>query len=166
MILANDYLVCGLALRGTSGRYHTYAGNSVGRVLKLENDTTDKNASNEDVVITHWVKSRAICADPEKSTTFEFTFRRLWIEAKARASGSITTYFYKNLCTDTNRTTLATPEALSLADTDYNMVTPGLNASQGDCSAFQLEFRAATADLELEIWSFLYQVEAVGEIEL
>jgi len=165
---ATDYLICGTHLRGTGGRYYTYAGNNVGRVLRLEDDTTDKSApsgsTEVDAKITHSIRTRAICVDPEQATIFEFNFRRLWAELKARGSGSITTNFYKNLIE--TGVEIAIPSAMSLVNSGYTMTTPGLNTSQVGCTAFQLEFIGDTADLELEIWSFLYELEAIGEIGL
>uniref|UniRef100_A0A6M3K2W9 Uncharacterized protein n=1 Tax=viral metagenome TaxID=1070528 RepID=A0A6M3K2W9_9ZZZZ len=151
-----------VTLRGTDGRYYCYAGAYTGYVARLENDTTDKNSSNQDVIITHQIKTRAISLEQKLSTTLRFDFRRANIEAQARSSGTITTKFYKDLAT--SGTTIAIPAAISLVNTGYNLVTDGLDVSQYDCSCFQLEFIAATADLELEIWSILYEVEARGEI--
>jgi hypothetical protein len=159
---ANDYLVCGICLRGTDNRYYTYGGANNGRVLKLEDDTTDKNASDADVLITHNIKTRAIGFAQKMSVTEEFTFRQAWIEAKARSAGTLTTNFYKDLAT--SATAIATPAALSLINTGYNLVVDGINTRQTGCKCFQLEFEGATADLELEIYSFLYAAEVEGEV--
>jgi len=162
---ANSYLVCGLSLRGTDNRYYTYGGNSEGRVFKLEDDTTDKDESNADVTITHSVKTRAIAPIQRQSTTFEFTFRKAWVEAKAvtsPATKTITVKFYKDMAT--SGTALSTPGAIDLGNSGYSLAVDGVDASQENCVAFQLEFEASTADLEMELWSFMYSLAVRGEI--
>jgi hypothetical protein len=131
-------------------------------VFRLENDTTDKDASNADVAIEQRIKTRAICAEQKQATTLEFTFRKAFIEAKARASGTVTTYFYKNMAT--SGTAIAVPGAISLVSTGYDLVVDGIEASQTNCKSFQLEFVETVADVELEIYSFLYLIEARGEV--
>ena len=158
---AASYLVTGLCLRGTDGRYYAYGGNTAGFVFRLENDTSDKSATNVDVVIEQRLKTRAISADQKMATTLEFIFRKAFIEAKARSAGTITTYFYKDLASAA--TTLSSPAAISLINTGYSLAVDGVETNQTNCNVFQLEFVANTADLELEIYSFLYQLEARGE---
>lgn len=157
----SDYLVCGLALKGTDGRNYSYGGSSAGFVFRLENDTTDKDDANADVVITQKLKTRAICAEQKQSTTMEFTFRKMFVEAKARASGSVTTNFYKSGAT--SGVALTVPAAISLVSSGSNLVVDGIETSQGNCKSFQLEFVEAVADVELEIYSFLYLLEIRGE---
>jgi len=163
----NIDLITGLGLRGTDGRFYTYGGDAAGIVHRLENDTTDKTSANADAIITHTIKTRAISLLQKMSTTLSFTFRRVWIEAKARTTPTtktITTNFYKDLASAA--TALTSPSAMDLANTGYSLATPRIDASQEDCSCFQLEFSSATADLEMEIWSFLYEIDARGEIGL
>jgi hypothetical protein len=155
------YLVCGIDLKGTDGRDYSYAGNNEGFVFRLESDTTDKNAANADVAIEQRLKTRAVSAEQKQSTTLEFTFRKAFIEAKARASGSIVTNFYKNVATA--GTVLAVPAAISLVNTGYGLVTDGVDTSKEGCKTFQLEFVETVADVELEIYSFLYLLEIRGE---
>jgi hypothetical protein len=157
----NSYLRCGLGLRGSNNRFYTYGGNSEGRVFLLETDTTDKDETDADVAITHQIKTRAIGADPRTSVTLDFAFRSAVIEAKAQSSGSITTNFYADLAT--SGTALTAPAAIALTNSGYNLVVDGVNASQERIKCFQLEFVAATADVELEIYSFLYEVDSRGE---
>jgi hypothetical protein len=159
----NDFLTCGLSLKGTDSRYYTYAGTSAGFVFRLEMDTTDKTAANADVTITHSIKTRAISFDQEKSFTFTFDFREVIIEAKARTSGTITTKFYKDLAT--SGTTIANPTALSLVNSGYSLALDKLDTSQSECSCFQLEFECSTADVELEIYDFNYLTESRGELK-
>ena len=161
---ANDYLVSGISLRGTANRYHTYGGGSAGRIYRLENDTSDKDASDADVAITHQIKTRGISVDPKQSPSLTFTFRKAWIEAKAvtsPATKTITTKFYKDVAT--SGTTISAPAAISLGNTGYSLVVDGIDTSQPRCLAFQLEFVAAVIDLEMEIRSVLYTLEGVGE---
>jgi len=153
----------GCVLQGTDGRPYTYGGSSDGFVLRLENDTTDKNSSNSDVAIEHSLKTRAISADPKQATTLEFLFRRVWIEAKARSSGEITTKLYKDLASSGE--TLAKPSTMSLVNSGYSLATPSVGATKPNCKCFQLEFSLNSADIELEIWSFLYQISLEGVIE-
>jgi len=157
-------LLCGLSFRGTDNRYYVYGGDANGKVYRLENDTTDKDAAGADKAISHSVKTRAISAKQPDATTLRFTFRKVWIEAKARAvATALTTTFFKNLAT--TGTTLNVPAAMDLNETGKSLAVPGLDTSQEECMCFQLKFELATADLEMELWSFLYQVESRGEIE-
>ena len=157
-------LVCGLSLRGTNNRYYTYGGDANGRVYKLEDDTSDKNAANADVAISHKVKTRAISAKQPEATSLRFTFRKLWIEAQARGvSTALATKFHKNMAT--SGTVLNVPAVLNVQESGKDLSVPGLDTSQEGCMCFALEFSLATIDLEMELWSFLYQVEARGEIE-
>ena len=153
----------GCVLQGTDGRPYVYGGSSDGFVLRLENDTTDKDSSNSDVAIEHSLKTRAISADPKQATTLEFLFRRVWIEAKARSSGEITTKLYKDLASSGE--TLAKPSTMSLVNSGYSLATPSVGATKPNCKCFQLEFSLNSADIELEIWSFLYQISLEGVIE-
>ena len=165
----NVDLICGLSLRGTDNRYYTYGGDAVGTVYRLENDTTDKAENAEspyytDVAISHNIKTRAISAKQPEATTFRFTFRKLWVEAKARAvATAITITFYKNMATA--GTDLEVPAAVDLNVANHSLCVDGVDTSQENCSCFELQFALNSADLEMELWSFLYQVEARGEIE-
>jgi len=164
---ANDYLVCGLELRGSDNRYYTYGGANNGRVLLLEDDTTDKDASDADVAIDHSIKTRAISFVPKQSVSLDFTFRKLWVEAKARTSPStktITANFFKDLAS--SGTAITTPAAISLANTGYSLAVDGLTTNQVHCRCFQWQFVVGTADLELEIYSFLYTINVEGELDL
>jgi hypothetical protein len=158
---AADYLACGINLKGTDGRDYAYAGSSAGFVFRLESDTTDKDVANADVAIEQRLKVRAISAEQQQSTTLEFTFRRAFIEAKARASGTIVTNFYKNMASA--GVALAVPAPISLVNTGYTLVIDGVDTSQEGCKTFQLEFVETAADVELEIYSFLYLLEIRGE---
>lgn len=160
----NIDLLCGLSLRGTDNRYYAYGGDANGHIFRLENDTSDKSAANADVAISHNLKTRAISAKQPEATTLRFTFRKLWIEAKARAvATAITTTFYKNMAT--SGAVLTVPAAIDLNVANHSLCTDGVDTSQEGCVCFELKFSLAAIDLEMELWSFLYQVEARGEIE-
>ena len=157
-------LLCGLSFRGTDNRYYVYGGDANGKVYRLENDTTDKDAAGADKAISHYVKTRAISAKQPDPTTLRFTFRKLWIEAKARDVATVlTTTFFKNLA-DTGAT-LNVPAAMDINESAKDLSVPGLDTSQEECMCFELQFALASVDLEMELWSFLYQVESRGEIE-
>ena len=164
----NVDLVCGLSLKGTDGRFYTYGGDAAGTVYRLESDTTDKAENAEspyytDVAISHYIKTRAIAAKQEASTSLRFSFRKLWVEAKARAvATAITVTFYKNMATA--GTDLDVPAAIDLLVADHTLSFDGLDTSQENCVCFELKFALNTADLEMELWSFLYEVDARGEI--
>ena len=166
----NVDLICGLSLRGTDNRYYTYGGDALGTVYRLENDTTDKAEKGTtpyylDVAISHNIKTRAISAKQPEATTFRFSFRKLWIEAKARAvATAITVTFYKNMATA--GTALVIPAAIDLNVAAHGLCVDGVDTSQENCACFELQFALNSADLEMELWSFLYQVEARGEIVL
>jgi len=161
----NVDLVCGLSLRGDDNRYYTYGADAGSQVYKLETDTTDKTAANVDVAISHKVKTRAISVKPPEATTLRFSFRKLWVEGKAQDDPTaITTTFFKNMI-DTG-VALATPAAIDMEVDDHGLAFDGLDTSQEGCVCFELEFSLDSADLEMELWSFLYQLEARGEIVL
>ncbi len=157
---ASTHPITGLCLRDTNKQYQTYVGTSAGKVFRLENDTTDKDDSNVDVAISHNIKTRAISFEQEDSYTYETLFRGVQVEAKARSSGSLVTTLYKNLAS--SGTVLATPAAISIADSTYGIIVDGVDASHQLCICFQLQFAVATADVELEIYSFLYLADVIG----
>lgn len=166
----NVDLVCGISLRGTDDRYYTYGGDALGTVYRLENDTTDKaeNVASPyytDVAISHYVKTRAIAQQKPQGISLKFSFRKLWVEAKAASNPTaITTTFFKNMI-DIG-VALAVPAAIDLEVDDHGLSFDGLDVSQEGCVCFALQFALNSADLEMELWSFLYQVDARGEIVL
>ena len=157
---STSYVTCGLNFRGTDNRYYVYAGNSAGMVFKLEADTSDKNEANADVAIHQKLKSRAISYEQADTYSVDFLFRGVTLEAKARTSGSVITTFYKDL--QTSGTALAVPANISLVNTGYGLAIDRVDTSQQNCMCFQLEFEANTIDLELEFYSFLYQIDVEG----
>ena len=154
-------LLCGVNFKGGDNRDYTYGGDGDGLVQRLENDTTDKTTSNTDATITHSIKTRAVSLSQNQSTTLMFTFRRIQTEVKARTSGSITTTTFKDMAT--SGSALATPADMSLVNSGYNLATPYLDARVEGCMAIQAQFEVATADVEMEIYSWLYGLDAKGE---
>lgn len=157
----NIDLLTGLNFKGTDNRYYTYGGCANGFVWRLENDTTDKSTANADVAISHSVKSRAISATHQDSSSFVMLLRLIEGEFKARTAGSVTTKVYKDLAS--TGTTEAVPSAMSLINSGYSLVVPELDLSTEECLCFQVEFLLATADQEIEIWSFNYEREVEGD---
>jgi len=159
-------LVTGLIFRGTDNRYYVYGGSRGGLVMKLEDDTSDKTTSDVDQGINHSIKTRAISAEQGMTTTMRFTFRGVHIEAVARTSPTTKTIacnFFKDLAT--SGTALTKPDMMDLTNAGYDLVLPKLSASHENCGTFQLEFSVTEDDLELEVHSFLYAVDARGEID-
>ena len=151
-----------LNLKGTDNRFYTYGASSAGFVLRLENDTTDKNSSNVDVAIDHSVKTRAISAE-EVGVSLLFTLRRLWAVMKARSAGTITTNLFKNMAT--TGVEIATPSAMSMVASGEGLATEALDLGAQACSCFQIEFSLNVVDQEMEIWSMLYELEARGLLD-
>jgi hypothetical protein len=151
-------------IKGSDDRYYTYGGSSGGFVMKLEDDTSDKNASNVDTAISHSIKTRAIAPEEELGISLSFTLRRLWAVLKARSTGTITTKLFKNMAT--SGSTLSTPAAISMVSSGEGLTTKNLDISVQGCSCFQIEFSLGVIDQEMEIWSMLYELEARGLLEL
>jgi hypothetical protein len=156
-------LVAGIDLKSPDGEDRIYAGSQGGFVMRIEYDTSDKDAGNADTIIIHEIKTRALAAAPDESTTFRFTFRKLWAELKARAAGTLTTILYKNR--KSSGSTLTVPSALSLVGSNGEQtVVPSVHSSEENCYSIEFTFRSETMDQEMEIYSFLYEIDATGEI--
>jgi len=151
-------LKTGLNLNGSDNRYYTYGGTSAGWVMRLENDTTDKNVSNADVAIDHSITTRAISGVQKLSTSNEFTLRKIWAELAARAAGDLVTTLYKDQIA--TGAVLSTPAALSMVSAaSAGVVSPKLDISTEACINFSIQFRLNTVDQEMEIYSMIYGVE-------
>jgi len=153
-------LLCGISFKGADNRDYTYGGDTDGFIHRLENDTTDKTTSNTDTTITHNIKTRAISANPEQSTTLLFTFRRIQCEFKARSSGSVTTTVFSDV--DQTGAASATPSAMSLVNSGKDLAVPYLDESVEGALTIQAKFEVATADVEMEIYSWLYELGLRG----
>jgi len=154
-------LTCGLLFRGTDNRHYTYGGNATGFIFRLENGSVDKDVANTNQDIVSSIKTRAISAEQDKSTTLKETFRKSWIEAKALdASSAIVTKIYPDVAE--TGTVITTPVAMNLQRANYDLVTPTIEDSIENISCFQMEWLAT--GLDFQIYSFLYQVDARGEL--
>ena len=149
----------GLCFKGTDDRYYTYGASSGGYVMRLEHDTTDKTTGDVDTAIEHYVTTRAISAQQGVSPTFRFLFRGVWVEMKAQSAGSLTTTIFPDMAT--SGTTLATPAALSMVNSGYDLAFDYVTDSR-ECVSFQLKFLLNTADQEMLLYSFLYMLDTRG----
>ena len=154
-------LSTGVGFSSNDGREYCYGGSADGFVMRLETDTTDKNAANADVLISHSVKTRAIGYE-ESERLVKFSLRRVLAELKARSVGSITTKTFKDrVSTGTAQTT---PQAMSMVRTGYNITVPHVevNPTLEDCQCVEIEFSLGVADQEMEIYSFCYEISGRG----
>ncbi len=160
-------LTTGLSLRGTDNRYYTYGGSASGFVMKLETDTTDKTTANADQAIVHRVKTRAITslvADQGGrlyfSPTMRFVVNGAKLIAKARSSGNATVKAYYDLAS--SATTLTS--SASLINSGKALAEPSVAINQPNLTCIEFEFYMASADVEMELWSFHYGTETQGRI--
>lgn len=160
-------LTTGLSLRGTDNRYYTYGAAASGFVMQLETDTTDKTTANADQAIVHRVKTRAISsliADNGGklyfSPTMRFNVNGAKLLAKAKSSGTATVKAYYD--TASSATTLTS--TASLINSGKAMAEPSVPLTQQNLTCIEFEFYMATADVEMELWSFHYGMEVQGRI--
>ena len=152
-------LATGVDFRANDNRHYAYGASAAGWIMRLETDTTDKNAANADVLISHSIKSRAIGYEGTERIV-RFTLRRILAELVARAAGSITTKTFKDLAS--TGVTQDIPQAMSMVNTGYNIAVPHLEMSIEDLRCFQVEFSLAVADQEMEIHGFSYEIAGSG----
>lgn len=150
-------LTTGLVVRGTDNRYYTYGASGAGRVFKLEEGTVDKDTSNDDVAISHSIKTRAI-SPGEELEALVFTLRYIWAELKAQSSGTITTKIFKDQAISGTVLTLA----LSMVKSGYNVTIPKVADNTENCGNFQIEFSHATASEEMEVRALYYELKVRG----
>ena len=160
-------LTTGLVLRGTDNRYYTYGAGTAGFVMKLESDTTDKTTANADQAIVHKIKTRAIqalVADDGGRLYFSPTMRLALngskVLCKARTSGNITVNAYYDMAT--SGTVIST--TASMVNSGKGIAFPSVPLSQPNLICVAFEFYMATADAEMELWSFHYGTEVQGRI--
>jgi len=152
-------LATGIDFRANNNRHYTYGASANGWIMQLEADTADKSTANADVAIEHKLVTRAI--GYENTERFiRFTLRRLLAELKARAAGSITTKTFKDLAT--TGVAQATPQAMTMVNTGYDIVVPVVTMSIENIRCFQIEFSLAVADQEMEIHGFSYEISGSG----
>ena len=154
-------LATGVDFRANDNRHYTYGGSSAGWIMRLETDTSDKTVANVDKAIDHSVKTRAVGYE-KGERLIRFSLTKLWSELKARAAGSIVTKTFKNLAS--SGTTQATPQAMTMISTGYNIVEPLItcNPTIEDCRCFQAEFSLNNVDEEMEIYGFSYEIAGAG----
>lgn len=73
---------------GTSGQPLLYGGTGIGKLHRLENDTTDKDASDDDAVITFYVDTRAMWPG---QLPHEYENRQLLLVGEGSTSGATIT---------------------------------------------------------------------------
>jgi len=149
----------GLSFRANDNREYVYGASANGFVMRLETDTSDKTTANADEAIAHSVKTRAIGAEGGERVV-RFGLRRLLAELKARSAGDIVTKTFKDLAS--TGTTQATPQAMSMIESGYNVTIPHLTMSIEDCRCFEIEFSLDVKDQEMEIYSFSYEIGGRG----
>jgi hypothetical protein len=157
-------LTCGLSFLGSDDREYTYGGTAGGLVCRLENDTTDKTTANADKLITQKIKTRGIM-QPESEReeailSLDFDVDRIWVRGKAQAAGTITTKVFKDMAS--SGTEVATPNAISMVASGKSMFHDEVGSRQSRCNVLEVEFSSATADREMEIWGFSYEIDIRG----
>lgn len=161
-------LTCGMFLRGwyaagsSFERFYTYGGSASGFVMRLEYDTSDKNASNADVAISNYIKLRAIGIESEQGIIMKFMLRRLYVEAKAQTAGALTTTLFVDR--STTGETVSTPAALSLVNSGYSVAFPRLDFSRPQIKCFELKLALNTIDYEMELYGIVYELEVLGMV--
>jgi len=160
---ANAYLVTGLTFRGTDDRIYVYAANNTGKIYLLEDsdETSDKDDSEDDVAISHSLKTRAIGVTPELGPVVKFNLRRVWPQFKVRSAGTPTVNIFKDEATSASDTT-----TLSMVLAGYGVTTPNMDLSLTDCDTFQVELALNVVDREMEIYGFTYELEHIGYMNI
>ena len=156
----------GLEIQDENGRKYVYAGTSNGFILRLENGKSDSDISDDLVPINHSLKTRAIGLEQDAGAVGSFTLKRLWLESSGKQTPAlcqIDTTIYKNL--DTVGELTSNPQILSVGSTD-NMAVPKIDINKEHCKCFQFKFEADKNNLEMELWSFMYEVEGRGQFGL
>lgn len=158
-------LTCGLTVRGTDDRDYLYGGTAVGLVMRLETDTSDKDAANADATIEHSVKTRGLSTlNPEEETpNADLDVGRIWIRGKAQTSGSLVTKIFPDMASA--GTTITAPAGVSMVNSGKAMFVDWVEAHQQRVNSFELEFSEATQDVEMELWGFGYEIDGLGANE-
>ena len=152
-------LQCALELKGDDKRHYVYGGSATGFVVELETDTTDKNASNADVAIEHYVTTRAIGAHEQVSDVYDFKLGKIFPSFKAQSAGDVTVTLYPD--TVSAGTSLGT---VSLIRSGYETTTPPADRVDTRMGNFCVKFSSSTADVEMELYAFLYELDIYGEL--
>jgi len=159
----NAYIVTGLTLRGTNNRIYVYGANNTGKIYLLDDkdETTDKDDSEDDVAIEHFIKTRSIGADQDKGPIAKFNLRRIWAEFKTRAEGNVLLEVYVDQATDPDDTA-----DMSLIKTGYGVSMPAADLSITEVNSFQAHFELNEIDYEMEIYAIIYEIEHTGLMEI
>ena len=160
----NIDLYTAISFRSSDNRYYTYGGDATGYVYRLENDTADKTVGNTDVAISHSIKSRAIGLGDQSRVSLRFNLRKIWgvFEAITAASPIITKVF-KNMAT--TGVVQSAPAAMDAGSSLFNITVDHVDLSMENTTVFQVEFSSTTADKEMKIWEFLYELEGQGLLD-
>lgn len=150
-------LSCALSFKGTDNRDYFYGASSSGFVMRLNNDTSDKNTSNADVAIRQILRTRGIGTSQKETTTARTTLRHLWPEFKAQSAGTPTIGIYGD-----KAITITSLGTASMIKSGKGITAPLVAASESFGSCFQAEFELNTIDQEMEIYGMLYELEGVG----
>jgi hypothetical protein len=151
-------LSCGVAFKSTDSRYYTFGGTNSGFVLQLENDTTDKNTSNVDVAIDHYVDTRDI-SFPEL-VGMHFNLRDVWITVAGEATSTEILFdFYGGYAAVSDASI-----SVDISDTNSSYTVKKIPLSRNNLTAARFRFRLNSADKELKLISIAYGIEARGEI--
>lgn len=141
---------------------YVYAGTEEGFIVRTETGLNDKDESDSDVAIEHFLTSRAILATQNLSTSLTLNLRRLWAEFKAESVGEVVSKALKDLAPDASP--LTSPIPMTLINAGFGITSPRMNISLNDCTCFQIKLYVNTVDWHMEIWSFSYEVEIIGLI--
>lgn len=157
----DNYIVTALTLRGTNNRIFTYGGNDAGKIYLLDDkdETADKDNSEDDVAIEHFIKTRAIGAEQEQGPIAKFNLRKIWAELKSRTEGTIVVEIYVDQSTSPDDA-----DTMSMINTGYDLTIPHIDLSLSDCGAFQGHFSLNEIDYEMEIYAIIYELEHIGLI--
>jgi hypothetical protein len=157
------YIVTGLTFRGTNNRIYVYGGNDNGKIYLLDDkdETADKDDSEDDVAIEHYIKTRSIGADPDKGPIAKFNLRHIWGEFKTRTEGTVLLNLYVDQSSVPNDT-----DNLSLIKTGYGVTMPVAPFSITEVNSFQAYFGMEEIDYEMEIYAIIYELEHIGLMEI
>ncbi|MHC4213208.1 MAG: hypothetical protein ACYSWP_07555, partial [Planctomycetota bacterium] len=155
--------VTGLTFRGTNNRIYVYGANDSGKIYLLDDkdETADKDDSENDVAIEHYIKTRSIGADPDKGPIAKFNLRRIWGEFKSRDEGTVLLNVYVD-----QSTTPDDSDNLSLIKTGYGVTNPPADFSITGVNSFQAYFGMDEIDYEMEIYAIIYELEHAGLMEI
>lgn len=158
----NQYLSYAKTVVMSDGRKATYGiGTPAAQqvIYRLEVDTTDKNASGQDVAITQDITTRAFTAE-NYHVSYDFGLGHIWQELDAAASGNVAVTLYPN-----QKTSGVSLGNASLVNSGYDLALPSVCANGYRAASFQFKFSVSTADLVLKIYGLAYSAQIHGKIQ-